>query len=484
MANFIKSATKKSLLALVKGGQMTARGWARMLEALVTKDELEAYVADSVNSVSVDFDDYVKRDGTTALTNNWDAGSWQIRAETLRSDVATGTAPLTVASTTLVDNLNADTVDGTEESAFAYVDGTRAFTGNVEIETASTASLRLADGGSATEYTDISNQAGSAFFDKVAATSCATFWNPKPTDGTGTATAGVFRTTNTSGLCEFRVHIGNGTVSLNNVMRGIGNSDFCTTSGNVNIGTTGGNEKLNVAGDASISTDLKIGASDAIKINYASGDAYFIADNNAASDLILSTGTAKTLELETPVWNDLRVPALSVKVPTSGNPGFSQFKDNGAGSTGVFLYWFDPTAEEEVYFVAQLPHSYKQGTDIEPHVHWVSADTAPASGTDVCWGLEYTWANVNGTFGNTTIIYGDEQSNGSGETITVDKHYLTDLGTITGTSKNISSMLVCRLFRDATGAGGTDDYDDDAGLLEIDFHFQIDTIGSRTETAK
>jgi hypothetical protein len=45
-------------------------------------------------------------------------------------------------------------------------------------------------------------------------------------------------------------------------------------------------------------------------------------------------------------------------------------------------------------------------------------------------------------------------------------------------------MLVCRLFRDAAGVGGTDDYDDDAGLLEIDFHYEIDTIGSRTETAK
>jgi hypothetical protein len=47
--------------------------------------------------------------GTQALTDNWDAGSFQIRAETFQSDVATGTAPFTVASTTEVTNLHAAT---------------------------------------------------------------------------------------------------------------------------------------------------------------------------------------------------------------------------------------------------------------------------------------------------------------------------------------------------------------------------------------
>lgn len=54
----------------------------------------------------------VKRDGTTPLTGNWDAGDFEIKAETLESDVTTGTSPVTVASTTKVTNLNADQVDG------------------------------------------------------------------------------------------------------------------------------------------------------------------------------------------------------------------------------------------------------------------------------------------------------------------------------------------------------------------------------------
>jgi hypothetical protein len=57
-------------------------------------------------------------DGTVPLTANWDVGSYKITAEQLESDVTTGTAPLIVASTTVVSNLNADQVDGKDASDF------------------------------------------------------------------------------------------------------------------------------------------------------------------------------------------------------------------------------------------------------------------------------------------------------------------------------------------------------------------------------
>lgn len=72
---------------------------------------------------SVDIDggtlDGVTLGGSSAvtLTNltasaNLDIGSYGLTALTFTSDQATGTAPLTVASTTVVTNLNADKVDG------------------------------------------------------------------------------------------------------------------------------------------------------------------------------------------------------------------------------------------------------------------------------------------------------------------------------------------------------------------------------------
>jgi len=52
-------------------------------------------------------------------TTDLDIGSHKMKAVTFESDVATGTAPLTVASTTKVTNLNADRVDGYHVSAYS-----------------------------------------------------------------------------------------------------------------------------------------------------------------------------------------------------------------------------------------------------------------------------------------------------------------------------------------------------------------------------
>jgi len=53
-------------------------------------------------------------DGSVPLTANWDVGPFTVTALRFVSDVPTGTAPFTVASTTLVANLNADQLDGQE----------------------------------------------------------------------------------------------------------------------------------------------------------------------------------------------------------------------------------------------------------------------------------------------------------------------------------------------------------------------------------
>ena len=55
---------------------------------------------------------YVKADGTVPLTANWDVGAFSLTALRFVSDQTTGTAPLTVASSTMVANLNADQLDG------------------------------------------------------------------------------------------------------------------------------------------------------------------------------------------------------------------------------------------------------------------------------------------------------------------------------------------------------------------------------------
>ena len=66
----------------------------------------------------------------TALTvaNDIDVGAFEVRALKFESDQATGTAPLTVASTTVVTNLNADLLDGVQGSAYSQIAGTETLT--------------------------------------------------------------------------------------------------------------------------------------------------------------------------------------------------------------------------------------------------------------------------------------------------------------------------------------------------------------------
>ena len=195
-----------------------------------------------------------------------------------------------------------------------------------------------------------------------------------------------------------------------------------------------------------------------------------------AQDIHIDCGANKTLVLDQPVWDDLRVAASTAKLIGSGVPDWEDFI-----GTSTKILSFDATSEEEIYFTIQLPHRYKEGTDVCPHVHWCPASNG--TGTQkVSWGLEYTWSNIGSVFGSTTTIYGNTSY--PDETLVANKHYLTDFTDIDGTGQTISSMLSCRLFRDATGAGATDDYADDAGLLEFDLHYQIDTQGSREEASK
>lgn len=167
--------------------------------------------------------------------------------------------------------------------------------------------------------------------------------------------------------------------------------------------------------------------------------------------------------------------------------GFTGVDDWGSGlvttesSKGVVVKAFNPDIEQEVYFELQMPHAWKEGTDLRPHVHWVPLISGGA-GERVTWGLEYTWANIGSTFSDTTIITNND--NIYSEDLVKDKHYITALPVISGNGKTLSSMLMCRLFRDATSNYKSDTYSGYAGFLEFDLHYMVDSKGSRQEYVK
>lgn len=168
-------------------------------------------------------------------------------------------------------------------------------------------------------------------------------------------------------------------------------------------------------------------------------------------------------------WDDLRVPISSTRVGTAAPPDFEMFRRNSGGtSEGVYAYAFDKTTEQELFFTVQIPHGYKLGTDLYPHVHYAIDN---AAGGTVIWGLEYTIANVNDAFPVTTTIYTTSDS----PTVTYKHTIVSFTAPIDGSAiDSVSTMLLCRIFRDVSN----DTFNDDVFLLELDFHIQLDQIGS------
>ena len=168
-------------------------------------------------------------------------------------------------------------------------------------------------------------------------------------------------------------------------------------------------------------------------------------------------------------WDDIRIPATSTQTLGVSDPDFEVFRqDSGSTTTGVCSYFFATDVEEELFFTIQLPHNYELETDLKPHVHW-AVDTYPGAGT-VRWGLEYTIIKEDGVVEYTTIIY--TSATDPTESFTRLTNSFTD---IDGSSiDSLSCILMCRIFRDVSN----DTFNQDAVLLEIDFHYQIDGLGS------
>ena len=179
-------------------------------------------------------------------------------------------------------------------------------------------------------------------------------------------------------------------------------------------------------------------------------------------------------------YDDLKVPLSSTLRGGAEDPTFEAFKKDGEGSVGVYAARFKSNATEDVFFVVQMPHAWVEGTEIYPHLHW--SPISDTGGDKVRWGFEFTWADVIGTFDDTTILYAEDPIPPIGGAPTAYQHVITSFKPLSGSGHTLSSMLICRVFRD--GTHDNDTYKGFAYLLEFDFHYQIDSDGSREQYVK
>lgn len=177
------------------------------------------------------------------------------------------------------------------------------------------------------------------------------------------------------------------------------------------------------------------------------------------------------------VWDDLRIVPGAFDYAGTGDPVLIDYQPGGSGTT-FKVYSFQ--ASQQAFFTVQIPHNYKEGSSIYCHTHWTPGTRGnEEDGKTVAWKLDYSWASINGNFGASTTADMTDTCDG-----TDHKHQMSPDIEIVGTGKGISSMLICRVFRDAGDSWVGTTAAQSPIFLEIDFHYMLDTVGSRAQSSK
>jgi hypothetical protein len=172
-----------------------------------------------------------------------------------------------------------------------------------------------------------------------------------------------------------------------------------------------------------------------------------------------------------PSWEDLRFPASGF------NPAGSTAPPTADTATGLLT--FSGTADNIIGGVAQMPHAWKKGSAIKPHVHLI-APTGNA-GKNSRWKFEYNRANNREAFENaygsyTALPTSTVANPNSGTTLLFPDGF----GSIDMTGYKESCCILWRITRLAA-SDVLDDDTTDWVLAEFDIHYQVEKSGTYTE---
>lgn len=188
------------------------------------------------------------------------------------------------------------------------------------------------------------------------------------------------------------------------------------------------------------------------------------------NDLTITTAAQKTVVLSPTVYGDLYVGLDASRVS-----GTSQVTFVG-GNIRELVFSNNDTAD---FPSIELQHDYKEGTNIEAHLHIATRGTN-ASAYHVRYTIEYTWADKDAVFPATTTL--DVETTIAGGTTEFTHKYI-DMGAIVGTGKHIGSQLKF-LLKKIASASSDAPAANNPYVLQVGYHYQKDTIGSRQEAIK
>lgn len=283
-----------------------------------------------------------------------------------------------------------------------------------------------------------------------------------------------------------------GTIGMTTSSISHGGNGFVTTFGKVHDLNTSGQEGL----DAYLTTSgnytttrpsnghiVKVGT---IPYGHSSNGIFFVKieketstytavlNNNASSGIVTDTINGIRLLGTTTVYNDLMPNAVSLGQGVSV-PAFSIY--NGS-VLRAYEFVGNALNVREIFMAFQLPHLYKEGSNIGPHVHIYIPDDA--TGGIIKFGVTLSWNNVNATGTDSETTYYGTITRTANQGI--NNNAILSFGSIDGTGKTLSSIVSCRIFRDAGDSGDT--FGGSVWLKAADIHYEIDALGSSTETAK
>lgn len=181
------------------------------------------------------------------------------------------------------------------------------------------------------------------------------------------------------------------------------------------------------------------------------------------------------------VWDDLRFPFSGRNIDvSSGRIDYDYFNGSIAYQNNARY------TNEVVSMLAQLPHEWKEGSEVRPHIHWLQQ-----SANEPNWLLAYKiydngqTANIDTDYTNHTFVTVEENAftYSSGTIVQISKFPAIDM-----TGYTLSDCIHFAFWRDTTNASGEFSGLDPSGLvehvLEFDVHYQINALGSRQEFIK
>lgn len=177
-------------------------------------------------------------------------------------------------------------------------------------------------------------------------------------------------------------------------------------------------------------------------------------------------------------WDDLLYPFVGRNIDTSSGRIDYNYVDLGISFQTNARYHVN----EQISIISQIPHDWKQGTILRPHIHWYQQNNNNPN-----WLMEYRWYN-NGQIVPTEWTQ-----------VTLEAHLFTwTTGKILQISRfpninptgisGVSSILDIKFFRDTQNATGKFAGAESGHVIEtvkeLDIHYLRDNIGSRQEYIK